>query len=646
MPARKKLLLALSFVLLAWLLASLLAPPSMERGIPIWLRFEAARSGLAISFSDIHARFLRPIEIRNLQITSAGVGGVHFEFTAPRVEAGLGLSAIFGTKSKSHPLRSIRVKHARIFLRSRAPESAQVIQWPTLAALLPARFEISADEIRFEQPLAQVELRDATIFAATTRSGVVSASSIAIRAPLLQKNFADVHGVARWEDNHLTLGSLRLIDGLTIDSLMFDLSRLATARLGTELSVSAFGGHIRANVTTERSEKARIWEVAGTASGISLPHLATALGATETVRGSVRASKFTFRGDPRDVLHATASVWTELIDFGWRERKADAIMLGANFYGRTIQLQQLYIKQRRNELTLSGETIVGSDWLNPDFRGDIVASVNDLGQFAELFGASADAFGGALSVRGRVHTRERSIDGELAITGDGLKILHAPVDSLTARVGLDAKRVRLDQFELKRNDDFLRAQGSVDFARDRAVELLAEFSCHELGDYRLQAPLLGKLAGPLKGKLESSGDMTQSRTTAYAEADPLSISAQGLWHDQSFTIDHLDIDTGDLKAGFAGEVALTEPRKLRVTLSPMSEMRADLAEDNAPCLHGVVFTRSDAGKPFSKIVIEGNKLLLDTAGPLDLCGEKEDGQPLRINIPAPAEPSPAPSPTP
>jgi len=153
MPARKKLLLTLSFVLLALSLASLLVPPIMERSVPIWLRFEAARSGLVINFSDIHAPFLRPIEIRNLQITSAGVGGIHFEFTAPRVEAGLGFAAIFGTKDKSHPLRSIRVKHARILLRSRAAESAQGIQWPTLAALLPARFEISADEIRLEQPM-------------------------------------------------------------------------------------------------------------------------------------------------------------------------------------------------------------------------------------------------------------------------------------------------------------------------------------------------------------------------------------------------------------------------------------------------------------------------------------------------------------
>src|SRR5207237_7421120 len=148
MPARRKMLLALSFVLLALLLASLLAPPIMERSIPIWLRFEAARSGLAVNFSDIHAPFLRPIKIRNLQITSAGVGGVHFEFTAPTVEAGLGLSAIFGTKNKSHPLRSIRVKHARIFLGGRAPVSAQVIQGPTLAALLAARFGMWAYEHR------------------------------------------------------------------------------------------------------------------------------------------------------------------------------------------------------------------------------------------------------------------------------------------------------------------------------------------------------------------------------------------------------------------------------------------------------------------------------------------------------------------
>jgi hypothetical protein len=634
MARRTKLLLALSLALLALSLASLFTPLMMERSIPIWLRFEASRSGLAITFSDIHAPFLRPVEIRNLQIISAGVGGAHFEFTAPRVEAALSLGALLVRSEKTHLLRWLRVKHARVLLRGRAPESAGAIEWPALAALLPERFQISADEIRFEQALTRMEMRDATIFAANGTSGAVAVGSIAIRAPVLQKNFADVRGVTRWQDHHLSLGSLRLIDGLTIDSLMFDLSRLQAGRLGTELSVSAFDGHIRANVTTERNEKTRIWELAGTASGVSLARLATALGVTEPIRGSLRASKFTFRGDPRDALHTTASIWTELIDFGWRERKADAIMLGASYYGRTMQLQELYIKQRRNELTLSGETIVGFDWLNPDFRGDIVASIKDLGQFAELFGASPAAFDGTVAIRGRVHARERNIDGELAVTGDGLKIFHAPVDSLTARVGLDLNQVRLDQLELKRNNDFLRVDGRIDFARNQALELSAELSCDELGDYALQLPLLGKLTGSFQGKLQASGDGAESRVSFNAETNEFTISATAVRHDQSLTIDHFDIANGDLAAGFTGEAVLADPRKIHLSLSPTSELRLDFAEGDSTCLHGVLLNRSEAGTSFSKIVIDGNDILVDSQQ-LKLCGKNESGQPLSINIPSP-----------
>jgi hypothetical protein len=645
MPARKKLLLALSLVLLALSLASLFLPLMMERSIPVWLRFEASRSGLAITFSNIHAPFLRPVEIRNLQITSVGVGGAHFEFTAPKVEAALSLGAFLGQSQKTHLLSSLRVKHARVLLRGRAPESAGAIEWPALPALLPDRFEISADEIRFEQPLTRMELRDATIFAASGTTGTIAVGSIAIRAPLLQKNFADVRGVTRWQDDHLTLGSLGLIDGLTIDLLMFDFSRLRAGRLGTELSVSAFAGHIRANVTTERNEKTRIWELAGTASGVSLARLATAMGVTEPIRGSLRASKFTFRGDPRDALHATASIWTELTDFSWRERKADAIMLGAHYYGRTMQLQQLYIKQRRNELTVSGETVVGFDWLNPDFRGDVVASIKDLGQFAELFGASPTAFDGTLAVRGRVHARERNIDGELAITGDALKIFYAPVDSLTARVGLDLKQLRLEQLELKRNNDFLRVDGSIDFARNQALKLSADISCLELGDYALQLPLLGKLAGSFKGKLAASGEGIESRVSFNAEANEFTISAAAARHNQSLTIDHLDIANGDLRAGFTGEAVLADSGKLHLSLSPTSELRLDLAQGDTTCLHGVLLNRGDAGTSFSKIVIDGNDFLVDTQQ-LKLCGKNESGQPLSINIPLPAASPATTAPTP
>ena len=51
---------------------------------------------------------------------------------------------------------------------------------------------------------------------------------------------------------------------------------------------------MRANIATERPGKTRIWEAAGTASGISLPQLASALGLTEPVQGMVRAIEVYF----------------------------------------------------------------------------------------------------------------------------------------------------------------------------------------------------------------------------------------------------------------------------------------------------------------------------------------------------------------
>lgn len=645
MRQRRKLLVTLSLLLLVFCLASLLAPPLMERSIAFWLRVKAARSGLALSFSEIHAPFLRPVEIRNLHVSGAGISGVHFELSAPTTEAALGLAAIFGQSEKTHLLRALRVRHARVILRGRAAETAESLDWQALTALLPGRFEIAADEISFEQPVARMNLRDVAISADRGKSGAISIGSITVEGPYLRKSFADVHGIARWDDDRLAFGSMRLLDGLTVDSLIFDLNRLSSARVGTEMSVSAFAGHIRANLIMDRKENARIWELAGTASGISLARLATALGLTEPVRGLLRASKFTFRGDPRDVLHSTASVWTELIDFAWRERKADAIMLGANYYARTMQLQQLYIKQSRNELTLSGETVVGFDWLNPDFRGDIVGSIQDLGQFAELFGASAVAFDGTVSVRGRVHTHERDIDGELAITGDNLRILQTPVDSLTARVGLDLKQIRLDQLELKRRDDFLHASGRIDFTHNQALELTAEISCRDLADYQMRLPLLGGLTGSFHGKLHSSGDASETRINVEAQANDYTISAAGMRRAQSVAFENLDIANGDLHAVFNGELVMPEPRKMHLRLSPTSDLHIDLGQGEVSCLDGILISAGSsgsAGTTFTELALNGSTVVINGSDEVKLCGETDEGRPLSIIVP----PQPAPTPSP
>src|SRR5207253_3750889 len=80
-----------------------------------------------------------------------------------------------------------------------------------------------------------------------------------------------------------------------------------------------------------------------------------AFGFADRVDGLIHAANFTFRGNLAEPDRVTASLWSELTGLTWRNRTAEAIMLGAAVYNRKIQLQQLYIRQRSNQFTLSGE---------------------------------------------------------------------------------------------------------------------------------------------------------------------------------------------------------------------------------------------------------------------------------------------------
>ena len=80
-------------------------------------------------------------------------------------------------------------------------------------------------------------------------------------------------------------------------------------------------------------------------------------------------------------------------------------MLGASLYNRQVDIGQLYVKQRTNQLTLTGEYTLPSksaDWINPNFRADISASITELGEFAKLFGGTMEDFAGALTISGRL----------------------------------------------------------------------------------------------------------------------------------------------------------------------------------------------------------------------------------------------------
>src|ERR1051326_1412903 len=171
---RKRPLLVLGFVLLAVVALSFFAPPVMQRAIATWLNYEARRSGLVVTFSEINAPLFQPVTITGLRIIGAGLDADHIEFDATRVEAGLRFAGIFGRSEKSHLLSSLRIEHAKLFIRGRAPRSAGPIDWTALDRLLPDRFEIFADELRLEQPFSFLTFEDAKISASKGSSGSLS----------------------------------------------------------------------------------------------------------------------------------------------------------------------------------------------------------------------------------------------------------------------------------------------------------------------------------------------------------------------------------------------------------------------------------------------------------------------------------------
>src|SRR5437868_14696044 len=116
MSPRKKPLLTLGFVLLAFVVLSFFAPPVLERTIAAWLRYEARRPGFVLTFSEIHAPLFRALTIPDLKIIGAGLDADHLEFDARRIESGLRFAGVFGRSEKSQLLSSLRIEHVEFFV--------------------------------------------------------------------------------------------------------------------------------------------------------------------------------------------------------------------------------------------------------------------------------------------------------------------------------------------------------------------------------------------------------------------------------------------------------------------------------------------------------------------------------------------------
>jgi hypothetical protein len=509
MPFKNRILLTVLVIVLAALVAILLAPFAVSSGVRLWVWWFARQEGFVASIDKVEAPFLRPIVIGQLRLKSVRDDALRVDVTAMDVRITLNLRHILLHVS-GRDIRNISIRELRAELDHKNPNVQALSErgWATLHRLLPERLIIAKLETRVENGPTLILLRNGSFSGSETESGRFTAADLMITSPWVRQTFSQLRGATHWETNRLTLAGLTLTHGLDLQSAMVDLSRLGNQRVGLQFDIDAFGGKLRGNISHEWHSRYSNWKIAGGAGDLSLAQISDALGFADRVNGLLHAGNFTFRGNLAEPDRATASLWCELTGLTWRDRTAEAIMLGAALYNRKIELQQLYIRQKSNQFTLSGEAALpanSSEWLKPDFRGNISASINQLGEFLALFGANPADFAGKISIQGSMDTHGRNFGGHLAIEGAALTFFKHDIESLNAKVNLKPSELEIERFDLGRKNDSLSGHGRMDLSPEHNYSGTLDAWTDDLRDYissLRESPRQD--AGPIPVKLQAT----------------------------------------------------------------------------------------------------------------------------------------------
>ena len=487
MPLKNRFLLASLFLLLAALLAVWFTPFAVSHGVRWWVGWRARQEGFTINIDKIEAPFLRPVVIRQLRLRNTHDGTLRVDLTITDAMFDLNFKHIL-LHRRGRAIHNLSIRELRGEVRRSNPSVRAITRrgWATLHRMLPENLTIANAEMRIENGPTLVLLRNGFLSANQTEAGRFSAAEVTIASPLFHQTFSQLRGATHWETDRLTLAGLTLTHGLDLQSATADLSRLWNQRVGLQFDVDAFGGKIRGNISHEWRSQHSNWKIAGGATDISLEQTSEAFGFADRVSGLLHAGNFTFRGNLSEPDRVTASLWSELTGLTWRNRTAEAIMLGAALYNRQIQLQQIYIKQKANQFTLSGEAAFpssASGWLSPDFRGNISASISQLGDFAALFGANSGDFAGTITIEGAMDTRDRKFGGHLMVEGASLTFFKTAIENLSAKLNLKGTDLEVEQLAMTRKNDSLSGQGKIDLSHEHNYSGTLEARLTNLLDY-------------------------------------------------------------------------------------------------------------------------------------------------------------------
>ena len=563
-----------------------LAPVLVPVGIRLWLQWAARQEGLSAEIGKVEAPFLHEVTIASLRLKSAPGSSREISVDAQSIRADLNFRGQFFAHSSAF-LRSIEVDRLTSKIHTAAPANPKSkLDWRQFSRVLPGNFRIGYGDFDVSTGATEISFRGVALSASAVESGKFFAQRLSVSSPVLRQTFLDLRGATSWEGERLTIAAIPLVRGLDLEALTLDLSRVGRGRIAFDVQLDAYGGTLRASFQGREREKFE-FDVAGSAANISLAQVSKAIGFLEPVSGTVRASKFTFRGNPGEFLDATASVWMELSDFAWRARRADSMMLGATYYNRRLEVDQLYVRQSENALTINGELLWPKqrDWTQLPFRGQVNGTIPDLDSFSQLFGARIGDFTGALIAQGDLDSRAPQAHGRLKIEGKDVKFRGVTVGSLGASLQLKGREITLENLDARHAEDFLRGSGSIELAAPYHFAGRLTGAINDLETYASLLPRAmrgAKIAGGATFDWQGDGTLAAHSGTVQLFAHglqlpvaplrmPLDVTLEGSYSPQDIFFRNFQLASERLSLG--GFLMLgrnfTELQALRLTLDGM-----------------------------------------------------------------------------
>lgn len=360
---------------------------------------------------------------------------------------------------------------------------------------LPSAIEAHDIDFIFQSGADFVRVEDAGFVASSTEAGELSIPKLTISQPWLNRSFRNVHGKSALQDGRIALADVQLEPGVTLRTLTTAAVPLARGDLDIDVDVAAFDGKLHADASTKPQGGGVVFEAAGTFEQINIAKLASFLALSDAAGGVIKDGKFTFRGPPRNLQKAQASLRFDAVNFQWETRQWDSLTLGLLLMDRRLQVPQLDLRQGKNELHLTGDlTFPTGDqkWWQGEFNTTVDAKIENLTELSALLLPEFKYAAGKATIEGSIRGHGEEFNGQLLVSGSKLTWRNAPIETLHAAVKLGGKEIQIANVELVSGDDYLRGRGLVKFAQPLVYWGELRVAVDDLARYAafLQKPVL------------------------------------------------------------------------------------------------------------------------------------------------------------